>query len=173
MTEAAQVVITEEITTYVESNSATGDVNVTIAPAAESVTVIISSTGDRGPAGLNGNSGTGIDRIADVPLSGHRAVRATSEHGVDYCDANTESHRDLLLGISNNAGTTGDTITVVVSGEVHEPSWTWVVGGAIFCGPNGTLTQTFDPTWAWSRVLGFATSSTDIIVEIRDPIDLA
>jgi len=126
------------------------------------------ATGPVGPAGPSGASAV-ASYVATFALSGHRVVRAVSG-GVDYCDAMTPLHANALLGVTAAAASALDSVDVHSAGNLTEPSWSWIVGMPIFCGPNGTLTQTFDPSWAWCRVVGVALSATTIAVQIREPI---
>lgn len=127
--------------------------------------------GPRGPVGPEGPSSTGhVPRVADGPLSAHRVLKATSDTLVGYCDALTPSDVQKGYGISVNAAGDGDTVYVAVTGELSEPSWTWVAGSPIFCGNDGVLTQVDDPAWAWIRIVAVAETATKIQVQFRDPI---
>lgn len=126
--------------------------------------------GSVGPMGPSG--GAGLERTADVALSGHRCVRATSSTGVDYADSGTPSHRSTVLGITTGAAAMGVPITVLASGALIEPSWAWTPGLPIYAGANGLLTQTA-PVAGWLRVLGFATSPTSMVVQLLPPFVLS
>lgn len=130
--------------------------------------------GPRGPVGPAGPSGlTTYAKKSVGALSAHRVVRTTDATHVDYCDANTSAHRDSMLGVAiTAAGAAEEDVTVVGLGEVTEGSWSWTPGAPIYCGPSGVLTQTFSPAWAWSRIVGFAETSTKILVSLREPIAL-
>lgn len=129
---------------------------------------------ERGPAGPPGqDAGSGFTKTASVALSGHRVVRPVSAAEVAYCDALTLGHASSALGITTGAALAGDPVTVIAGGELAEPSWSWTPGLPIFCGPNGTLTQTASPAWAWSRVVAFASSPTSIVVALEAAIVLA
>ena len=69
-----------------------------IAASSDPVEVRISPIGVQGPTGPSGGT---LTRTADVTLSGHRVVRATSATGTDVCDAADASHLHGALGVSN------------------------------------------------------------------------
>jgi len=127
-------------------------------------------TGPVGPEGPIGPSGGTVERVAEIALSSHRVVRATSNTDVNYCDARQAPQVWTALGITLTAAGLGAPIYVMISGEIEEVSWTWAPGGAIFCGNDGVLTQTDDPAWAWLRVVAVAETATKIVVQLRDPI---
>lgn len=129
--------------------------------------------GPQGPAGPMGPSGgAGVERVADVALGGHRVVRATSVDGVDYASNDQPSHRDVVIGITSNAASSGGAVSVVSAGAMTEGSWSWTPGLPIYAGLNGALTQT-PPVSGWLRILGFATSPTSIVVQLLPPIVLS
>ena len=129
--------------------------------------------GAQGPPGPGG--GTTVARTADVPLSGHRCVYATTNSagdGANYADNQTPAHGLRVIGITLHAATAGSEIQVISSGEIEEPTWSWVPDLPIFCGANGTLTQTA-PTSGWLKQLGVATSATSMILALGPTFTLA
>lgn len=135
--------------------------------------IAVPAQGPPGPPGPMGPSGgAGFERVADVPLGGHRVVRATSSTGVDYASSDDPTHRDVVLGITSGAAGAGSPISVVSSGSMIEPTWSWTPNQPIYAGLNGALTQTA-PTSGWLRILGFATSPTSIVVQLLPPIVLS
>lgn len=139
--------------------------------------VLIIGVGQQGPAGPPGpvgpSGGSGFTRTSTSAISGHRVVRSTGATTVEYCSAADPTHKDTLLGLSLNAASPGDSITIINGGEVVEPTWSWTPGLPIFVGVNGALTQTFDPGWAWVRIVAVATSATSIVVGLREPMTLS
>lgn len=112
-------------------------------------------------------------KLSAEPLSAQRVMRSTDATHVDYCDAWSAGHLDVLLGISTNSTSGAEQpINVISFGDMTEPSWSWTSGAPIFCGLNGMLTQTFDPTWIWCRKVAYATSPTTIVVQLREPISM-
>lgn len=128
--------------------------------------------GPEGPSGDTGAAGGSLTRTADGAVSGHRVVRATGSALAAYCDSLTLDHINAAIGITTDAASSGDPLTVIGSGEITEGSWSWTAGLPIFCGPNGVLTQTYDGAWAWSRVVAIAETPTQIFVQLREPIAL-
>lgn len=143
-------------------------------PSGPLAVIGIGTQGPAGPPGPVGPSGgSGFTRTSSSAISGHRIVRSTGASSVDLCSASDLTHKDVLLGLTMNAASPGDPLTVVNGGEVVEPTWSWTPGLPIFCGLNGALTQTFDPGWAWVRIVAVATSATTIVVGLREPMILS
>lgn len=175
-----KILLTPRHSLSVRLTGAAGQVFVGAQPAALQLVSIVrvgprGPQGDVGPTGAQGPSGGAIDypSIADaVALSGHRVVRGTPG-GVAVCDASNASHRGAALGITTGAASSGAAVTVRAEGPMVEGSWSWTPGVPVFCGISGVLTQTFDPAWAWSQIVGIATSPTSIFVRLREPLSLA
>lgn len=148
----------------------------TISPTPFAVTVVEAGIGPQGPPGPAGpigpTGGSTVAKVAAQTLSGHRIVRTVDATQVDYCDADTLAHRDTLLGMTTGAAISGAAVNVQAAGEIDEPSWSWTPGQPVFCGPNGTLTQTFSAAWKFTRIVGWAQSATRIWFSLREPITL-
>lgn len=86
---------------------------------------------------------------------------------LDPADAD---HIDLALGMTINAAQLGANINVQRSGVVDDSAWSWATG-PIWLGPEGIPTQT-PPGSEFDLYIGAAVSSTRIILNIQDPIDL-
>lgn len=159
-------------TTVVQT--ATGET--VIQPTPFAVTTIDGGVGPQGPPGPAGpigpTGGSTVAKVAAQTLSGHRIVRTVDATQVDYCDADTLAHRDTLLGMTTGAAISGAAVNVQAAGEIDEPSWTWTPGQPVFCGPNGTLTQTYSAAWEFARIVGWAQSATRIWFSLREPITL-
>lgn len=112
---------------------------------------------------------TSLRYPANGAISGHRVMRCTSSGKVSYADSGTPSHAHSVIGISTNAAADNETVNVQFSGEVTEPSWNWTPNLPVFNGANGYLTQT-PPTTGYSLIVGFALTSTKIVVGIKQPI---
>ena len=129
-----------------------------------------SSPGPQGPQGPVGPAGGNVfQAVAAVALSGHRAVRGSVE-ALTYASADVEAHGDDVMGITLSAASSGGTVSVQSVGEITEPSWTWVPFEPIFLGFDGLLTQTPPAFGAFSLSLGFATSTTSMMIRIDSPI---
>jgi len=101
--------------------------------------------------------------IADQDLSAHRGVSAVGLGRVHYCDATSVPDAFTFAGITLNAALADERIIVQNANIVYEPSWNWSTG-LIYCGTNGEITQMFDPTWKWARVIGFAIDENRIML---------
>jgi len=126
--------------------------------------------GPQGPPGLAG--GASIARQASTALSGHRAVRERADGAVEYADPAAPSGLSTVLGITSGAAVSGASATIVTTGDLVEPTWSWTPGGLIYLGSAGALTQSA-PVSGSLMVLGVATSATSMLVRIAAPIQLA
>lgn len=158
-----------------------GSVGPSGAPGAPGAVGVQGPQGDRGPRGFTGLTGptgpTGIDaglltKTAAQTLSGHRVVRSSGGDDVELCSAADLGDLHTALGVTTSAAVAGDLVPVRTLGELVEGSWSWAEGSPVYCGVDGVLTQTFDPGWAWSRVIAVATSPTSIYILPREPIAL-
>lgn len=129
--------------------------------------------GPPGPPGLNGSSASApyITFLADGPLGGNRAVRLVAGLA-RYASSSALADAGLVLGITQGAAVSGAPVQIQTSGLMTEPSWTWTADQPVFCGTNGTLTQTA-PTAGFDLILGVALSAIQIHIGARMPIALA
>lgn len=114
-------------------------------------------------------SNTSLSLIADVNLSGHRAIALTAEGKAIYAD-HTLSHSAVVIGITTGAAMAGATATVQTSGKLTEPSWNWVPG-IVYVGTSGGLTQTA-PTVGFVMAIGTALSATEIFIQKQNALIL-
>lgn len=146
--------------------------NINVSTNTNTYSVSLNQVGPQGATGATGASGvSSITKLAAVALSGHRVVYADSTGKVNYADSSTLTHANIVLGITNNAGIANDPITVFVSGEIVEPSWTWVPSAPVFLGLLGNLTQSV-PTTGFILIVGIAINATTLSVGIKQPIKL-
>lgn len=127
--------------------------------------------GPQGPIGPAG--GTTIEKMAAMPLGGHRIVRSTGVNMADYADNRYPEQGDDILGLTLSAASSGSMVAIANGNEVTEPSWNWIPQQPIFLGENGTITQTPpdpDGTAAFIVEVGFAQSPTTMMVRIGTSI---
>lgn len=124
--------------------------------------------GPQGPPGPPGSGGPQtVFYTAGEDISGHRVVRVSGSTAY-YADSGTPSHINTVVGISTGAAASGNTVTVQVSGELTEPSWTWSPG-AVFLGVSGQLTQTPPATGLFLK-LGKAMTPTTLLIDLQPAI---
>ena len=125
----------------------------------------------RGERGLPG--GSSIDVVASGPIGGHRAVVLTSA-GAAYATNQNPQHGMKVLGVTTNAAAAGGTLSVVRSGKMSEPSWSFDTSKPVFLGVDGLLTQVAPayPAAAFSLIVGFPLSATELFVGLREPLGL-
>lgn len=123
----------------------------------------------QGPRGVPGVSPAAITVTAPTDISGHRVVAFCLGHNViEYADHRHIAHAGTMMGVTLNAATAGNPITVVLSGDIVELSWNWTPG-LVFLGQEGHLTQTA-PTTGFIRILGTALTATRLVLQQLDPI---
>lgn len=113
-----------------------------------------------------------VQKLASSALSGHRVVKFTGATGAAYVDPTVLADAHLAAGLTLGAAAPGDAIQVLVTGEIEETSWVWTPGQLIFVGAAGSLVSAVGVGFAWSQIVGVATSPTTIFVQPRGPIVL-
>lgn len=108
--------------------------------------------------------------LASGSVNAHRVVKFLDMGRVAYCDANELLDQQLVLGISLTAAADGQPVTVQRFDKMTEPSWFWIPGLPIYCGPLGVLTQTHNPSWPSVRVVAVAIDSTSIWIRVQPAI---
>jgi len=134
--------------------------------------VAVLAVARQGPAGRDGAPGRdgtpNLTKICGVNISGHKAVTVDSNGKVIYADNTIPSHATKVVGVTITAALTNEEVTIVPSGEIIEPTFNWLPDLPVFLGPNGLLTQTV-PSSGFSLIIGFPTSQTSLLVDIKTP----
>ena len=112
-----------------------------------------------------------VKKMADIALSGHRAVYIKENSKVNYADKDDLTSALMVLGITVAAASADTLVDVQYSGELVEPSWNWVVNSPVYLGSNGLLTQVV-PTTGLIRQLGIPSAPTSLFIEIQSLIKL-
>lgn len=135
---------------------------------ADTRTVEVAARGGQGPAGPAGRDGTSPEATYPVgqQIHGHRVVRLDSGRAY-HPDTAVLEHAQACVGIALQSANTGD-VTVRLAGTVEEASWTWS-DGAVWCGADGTLTQS-PGTTGWLLCVGRALNSTTLMIDFDSPI---
>ncbi len=107
---------------------------------------------------------------ASGSIGGSRVICDTSGLAT-YADSSDITTAHNIRGISSNAAADGDAVTVVTAGAITEVSWAWTPKQPVYVSTAGTLTQT-PPSTGYIRKIGFAESSTTIVVQDSQPIIL-
>ena len=160
------------VTSVVESPSVVSTENTSVVATEETSTSVVAA-GQQGPEGPPGQSDTLASFIAGQNLSGHRMV-VLENHQAVYASNDDLSHAQRVVGLTTGAALTGDMVTVMRSRELQEPSWSWVVGEAIYLGSGGALLQSPPVSPAlFSLCVGFATATDRMYISVGTPIILA
>ena len=133
---------------------------------AEEVTSVVESIA-QGPPGPPG--GGVITVTAGQNLSGHRIVSAGAAGLAVYADKDLLTSVQKVLGLTTGAAASGALVSIVPSGEITEPSWTFDTDLPVYLGKSGALTQMAPTTGAILQV-GVALASTRLFIDIKTPI---
>lgn len=146
------------------------DCCVVVAELDNTITVVVPAPpevitiGIQGPPGVQGSPGTGsvISGIcgADIALG----IAVVLIAGLLYpADPTNAAHAPYYVGVSTEAGSTTDVITVAQLGDLTTSGLT--IGNRLFVGLLGVLSTTpVSLGAAWLRYVGTAQSSTSLIL---------
>lgn len=147
-------------------------VDVLLHEPAEAEVLEVGRSGPQGPIGPVGPpGGDEITAIALGALGGHRVALLNAGGSASYADCATLAHMGRVAGVTKGASAAGGDVTIVRSGALSEPSWTWTTGSPVFLGSEGRLTQT-PPQGGFLQVIGLALSATELFINPREPIRL-
>lgn len=126
--------------------------------------------GERGPAGPSGSAST-VGK-ASTAISGHLAVRWTSNGELALASNDQPAHAYAVAGIATNAASAGGDLTVQSAEVLQHSGWAWTANQPVFLGVNGALTQALPSPGSYMMVIGIAISTTAIAISIQPPITL-
>lgn len=121
-------------------------------------------------AGSGGSPENTITLTAAETLSGHRAIAVVGGQAV-HADKDTPDHTGRVVGISLNAATLGDTVTVQTEDSLSHGGWSWT-GRYVFVNSAGQLTDT-RPVTGFSQRIARVLNATTILIDIDDPVILS
>lgn len=129
-----------------------------------SVDVVTISVGSGGSGASTTN-----DYTAGNNLSALRVVRSNSSGEAIYADKDSLTDADALLGITTNAATSGNSVTVQSAGKLEDAGWSWTPGSRLFLQSNGNVSHTV-PSTGFIVSVGHAVTATVILIRLREPI---
>lgn len=111
---------------------------------------------------------------AGEPIGGQKAVRVSGDDKVYLASSDAPNQIGDTLGIAMNAAAIDAPVTVMIEGEMDDPSWSFVPG-PIFLGLAGSLTQATPelPAAAFRQRLATVLSPTRLLIERSYPVLLA
>lgn len=138
---------------------------IVVQPKSNPETIIVTQ---RGQPGLNGGTASATILLdAGEAVGGQRAVGLDSSGDVRHFSA---TYFDVI-GVTQGAAASGQTVSVQIQDVLEEPSWAWVIGKPIFATENGILSQT-PPVSGYLAVVGAAITSTKMRIEPEPPITM-
>lgn len=128
--------------------------------------------GPPGPPGIPGPAGGQVlQRLAGMDTSALLVVYEDLFGAVWPADPDAEGDVLALLGVTVSAATSGQTINVQRMGFIDDAAWQLQPGKRVFLGGQGRLTQE-PPQAGYDVLIGMAITSTRLLLNIQDPIEL-
>lgn len=128
--------------------------------------------GPPGPPGIPGPAGGQVlQRLAGMDTSALLVVYEDLFGSVWPADPDAESDVLALLGVTVSAATSGQPINVQRMGFIDDAAWQLQPGKRVFLGGQGRLTQE-PPQAGYDVLIGMAITSTRLLLNIQDPIEL-
>ncbi|WP_081007713.1 hypothetical protein [Comamonas testosteroni] len=128
--------------------------------------------GPPGPPGIPGPTGGQVlQRSAGMDTSALLVVYEDLFGSVWPADPDAESDVLALLGVTVSAAVAGQPINVQRMGHIDDAAWQLQPGKRVFLGGQGRLTQE-PPQAGYDVLIGMAITSTRLLLNIQDPIEL-
>lgn len=124
----------------------------------------------RGP---KGDAGSALSSYpAAAALSGHVAVTLDALGQAVAADCRTAAHAATVLGATTGAAAAGADATVMSEGFLTSPGWGLTPGLPVYLGEAGALVQVVPPSALFIKPLGYAVSSTAVLIDLQPAIFL-
>lgn len=104
--------------------------------------------------------------VATVNIPAFAAVISTGKPA----DSSNMGHFGKVIGMAPAAIANGFSGSIVESGDVTNPAWTWTTGDLIFL--NGTSLSTTPPSVGFAQYIAIAKGPTVVVVELGTPMSL-
>lgn len=128
--------------------------------------------GPPGPPGIPGPAGGQVlQRLAGMDTSALLVVYEDLFGAVWPADPDAESDVLALLGVTVSAAVAGQPINLQRMGFIDDAAWQLQPGKRVFLGGQGRLTQE-PPQAGYDVLIGMAITSTRLLLNIQDPIEL-
>ena len=128
--------------------------------------------GPPGPPGIPGPTGGQVlQRSAGMDTSALLVVYEDLFGSVWPADPDAESDVLALLGVTVSAAVAGQPINVQRMGHIDDAAWQLQPGKRVFLGGQGRLTLE-PPQAGYDVLIGMAITSTRLLLNIQDPIEL-
>ncbi|RTL04473.1 hypothetical protein EKK58_10450 [Candidatus Dependentiae bacterium] len=109
--------------------------------------------------------------VAGMVISAMKLVYCDITGNVFVADNEDVFDKALVVGMALNAASTGNNVEVLIFGIYENPSWSWTANDLLFLNTNGNITSV-PPVVGYQTTIGKALSSTSILINIKDPIEL-
>ncbi len=119
---------------------------------------------------LTDNSKVVNQYVAGEAINGHRAVVIVGSK-LYHADCTNLNHINKVIGVSLNAGSINDTISVQSAGDVVQNSWGLTQDSYYYFDNVGMIT-TIKPTSKFIQILGYAKDSNTLVINKSDSIGL-
>lgn len=105
-----------------------------------------------------------LSLVAATNLSALRAITTNGSGEAVYASNDTLANAQVI-GLTVNAASAGNNVTIKTNGVITDASWSWTKG-TVYLGTNGTLTQTAPTGGAVIVHIGRALTATKLQVDI-------
>jgi len=119
---------------------------------------------------INNDNSVFIGTASEDMIANRMVIAKNSQ--IEYADNTDITHSQIVTGIITQSVLLGQEVNVTISGEVIEGTWNWTLDEPIFLDINGLMTQTV-PTIGFSLQVGYPTSITSMIIDIKTSIILS
>ena len=105
-----------------------------------------------------------LSLVASTNLSALRAITTNGSGEAVYASNDTLANAQVI-GLTVNAASAGNNVTIKTNGVITDASWNWTKG-TVYLGTNGALTQTAPTGGAVIVHVGRALTATKLQVDI-------
>lgn len=149
-----------------------GSDNTLLEPVESLVLLSEGIQGPPGPAGIPGPAGGQLmQRRAGMDTSALLVVYEDIFGEVWPADPGVESDVLALLGVTVSAAARRQPVNVQRTGHIDDAAWQLQPGKRVYLGRQGNLTQE-PPAAGYDVLIGMALTSTRLLLNIQDPIEL-
>lgn len=124
----------------------------------------------RGP---KGDAGSSLESyVAAAAMSGHKAVTLDGTGQAIVADCRMAVHAAAVLGVSIGAAAAGSPVTVRGIGLIELSGWGLIPGLPVYLGESGALVQAVPSSALFIKPVGYALTSSAVLVDLQPAIFL-
>jgi hypothetical protein len=108
--------------------------------------------------------------MASVILPAFSVVRINANGSLGLASCLSFGSVSTVVGILDQSYLATDLTTPLVTGTITNPAWNFIAGQRVFVGDNGQVVQIMPPNSIFQQSLGVMLSSTQLFINILEPI---